>query len=76
MSLDSFCAVGHRLSRNHGEVEAAESRKDFLHKLRDLSEGTSRSKTLAASGYGRLQKSFVLPGRNLPACLNEARRAH
>jgi four helix bundle protein len=53
---------------NHGEVEAAESRKDFLHKLRiclkELRE-TRRWLRLAS----RLEKFGHLAG--LPACLNE-----
>jgi hypothetical protein len=35
---------------NHGEVEAAESRKDFLHKLRICLKRTTRDETLAAFG--------------------------
>ena len=54
---------------NHGEVEAAESRKDFLHKLRiclkELRE-TRRWLRLAS----RLKKFGHLAG--LPACLSEA----
>jgi four helix bundle protein len=54
---------------NHGEVEAAESRKDFLHKLRiclkELRE-TRRWLPLAS----RLKKFGHLAG--LPACLSEA----
>ena len=53
---------------NHGEVEAAESRKDFVHKLRiclkELRE-TRRWLRLAA----RLKK--LGPLATLPACLNE-----
>jgi four helix bundle protein len=53
---------------NHGEVEAAESRKDFVHKLRiclkELRE-TRRWLRLA----GRLKKLGPIAG--LPACLNE-----
>jgi four helix bundle protein len=53
---------------NHGEVEAAESRKDFVHKLRiclkELRE-TRRWLRLA----GRLKK--LGPIADLPACLNE-----
>ncbi len=53
---------------NHGEVEAAESRKDFLHKLRiclkELRE-TRRWLRLAS----RLKKFGHLAG--LPACLSE-----
>jgi four helix bundle protein len=53
---------------NHGEVEAAESRKDFLHKLRiclkELRE-TKRSVRLVS----RLRK--LGEPANLPACLNE-----
>ena len=53
---------------NHGEVEAAESRKDFIHKLRiclkELRE-TRRWLRLA----GRLKK--LGPISALPACLNE-----
>jgi four helix bundle protein len=54
---------------NHGEVEAAESRKDFVHKLRiclkELRE-TRRWLRLA----GGLKK--LGPLVTLPACLNEA----
>ena len=53
---------------NHGEVEAAESRRDFIHKLRiclkELRE-TSRWLRLA----GRLKKLEALAA--LPACLDE-----
>src|SRR5204863_4528232 len=53
---------------NHGEVEAAESRKDFLHKLRvclkELRE-TKRWLRLA----GRLKKLGPIAG--FPACLSE-----
>jgi four helix bundle protein len=53
---------------NHGEVEAAESRKDFIHKLRiclkELRE-TTRWLRLA----GRLKKLGPLAA--LPSCLNE-----
>ena len=53
---------------NHGEVEAAESRRDFIHKLRiclkELRE-TSRWLRLA----GRLKKLEALAAR--PACLDE-----
>jgi four helix bundle protein len=53
---------------NHGEVEAAESRKDFVHKLRiclkELRE-TRRWLRLA----GRVKK--LRPLVTLPACLNE-----
>src|SRR5436309_6777646 len=53
---------------NHGEVEAAESRKDFLHKLRvclnELRE-TRRWLRLA----GRLKRLGPIAG--LPACLSE-----
>src|SRR5436309_11942521 len=53
---------------NHGEVEAAESRKDFVHKLRiclnELRE-TRRWLRLA----GRLKRLGPIAG--LPACLSE-----
>jgi len=59
---------GTSLLSNHGEVEAAESRKDFLHKLRiclkELRE-TRRWLRLAS----RLKKFGHLAG--LPACLSE-----
>jgi four helix bundle protein len=52
---------------NHGEVEAAESRKDFIHKLRiclkELKE-TRRWLRLAA-------KSEMLPARKMAAILSE-----
>ena len=31
---DSYCALGTSPSPNHGEAQAAESPKDFVHKLR------------------------------------------
>jgi four helix bundle protein len=52
---------------NHGEVEAAESRKDFVHKLKvclkELKETRRWLRLLA--------KSFVLPETKMTAILNE-----
>jgi four helix bundle protein len=53
---------------NHGEVEAAESRKDFLHKLRIcLKEFRETKRWLRL--VSRLKK--LGEPANLPACLNE-----
>ena len=53
---------------NHGEVEAAESRKDFIHKLRIcLKELRETRRWLRLTS--RLKKLGNLPG--LPACLGE-----
>lgn len=53
---------------NHGEVEAAESRRDFLHKLRICLKELRETKRWLRL-IGRLRK----PGRpaNLVICLNE-----
>jgi four helix bundle protein len=53
---------------NHGEVEAAESRKDFLHKLRIcLKELRETRRWLRLVGRLKLTQ-----GPNLGVCLNEA----
>jgi four helix bundle protein len=53
---------------NHGEVEAAESRKDFLHKLRVCLKELRETKR-----WLRLVSRLKRLGEpaNLPACLNE-----
>ena len=53
---------------NHGEVEAAESRKDFLHKLRICLKELRETKR-----WLRLLSRLKRLGEpaNLPACLNE-----
>jgi four helix bundle protein len=53
---------------NHGEVEAAESRKDFLHKLRICLKELRETKR-----WLRLLSRLERLGEpaNLPACLNE-----
>ena len=60
---------GTSLFGNHGELESAESRKDFVHKLRiclkELRETRRWLRLLA-----RLRK--IKPPPNLPECLNEA----
>jgi len=53
---------------NHGEVEAAESRKDFLHKLRICLKEPRETKRLLRL-VSRL-KELGQPA-NLPACVNE-----
>jgi four helix bundle protein len=53
---------------NHGEVEAAESRKDFLHKLRICLKELRETKRWLRL-VGRLKRLGELA--NLPACLNE-----
>jgi four helix bundle protein len=54
---------------NHGEVEAAESRKDFLHKLRICLKELRETKRWLRL-VSRLKK--LGEPANLPACLNEA----
>jgi len=53
---------------NHGEVEAAESRKDFLHKLRICLKELRETKRWLRL-VSRLKK--LGEPANLPACLNE-----
>jgi len=53
---------------NHGEVEAAESRKDFLHKLRICLKELRETKRWLRL-VSRLKK--LGEAANLPACLNE-----
>ena len=53
---------------NHGEVEAAESRKDFLHKLRICLKELRETKRWL--GLVSRLKRLGEPA-NLPACLNE-----
>ncbi len=53
---------------NHGEVEAAESRKDFLHKLRVCLKELRETKRWLRL-VGRLRK--MGPPANFTACLNE-----
>jgi four helix bundle protein len=53
---------------NHGEVEAAESRKDFLHKLRVCLKELRETKRWLC--LVRRLKKLGEPA-NLPACLNE-----
>jgi four helix bundle protein len=53
---------------NHGEVEAAESRKDFLHKLRVCLKELRETKRWLRL-VSRLQR--LGEPANLPACLNE-----
>jgi four helix bundle protein len=53
---------------NHGEVEAAESRKDFLHKLRICLKELRETKRWLRL-VSRLKK--LGDPANLPACLNE-----
>jgi four helix bundle protein len=53
---------------NHGEVEAAESRKDFLHKLRICLKELRETKRLRL--VGRLKR--LGRAENLTFCLNEA----
>jgi four helix bundle protein len=53
---------------NHGEVEAAESRKDFLHKLRICLKELRETKRWLRL-VSRLEK--LGEPANLPACLNE-----
>ena len=52
---------------NHGEVEAAESRKDFLHKLRICLKGLRETKRWLRL-VGRLNLADI---SDLAACLNE-----
>jgi len=53
---------------NHGEVEAAESRKDFLHKLRICLKELRETKRWLRL-VGRLN---LTQGSELSVCLNEA----
>ena len=53
---------------NHGEVEAAESRKDFVHKLRICLKELRETKRWLRL-VNRLKK--LGESANLPACLNE-----
>jgi four helix bundle protein len=52
---------------NHGEVEAAESRRDFLHKLVCLKESRETKRWLRLVGRA---KKIAIPA-NFTACLNE-----
>ena len=53
---------------NHGEVEAAESRKDFLHKLKSMSQGTEGDSSLVTTSRKIIR---CCQRRNLTAILNE-----
>ena len=63
----SFFGAERHLYRNHGEVEAAESRKDFVHKLKICLKELRETND---GGFASLTKISTYP-RNLPAFLNE-----